>query len=66
LEKILNIREHDAILDSDVAELYGVETREINQAVKRNPEKFPEEYIIYLTTEEWSSLRSQLHLCSRL
>ena len=48
------------LIDRDVAELYGVETREINQAVKRNPEKFPEGYIISLTTEECDSLRSQI------
>ena len=40
------------LLDSDVAELYEVETREINQAVKNNPEKFPEGYILTLSKEE--------------
>ena len=59
-EKVLVLREQNAILDRDVAELYGVEAREINQAVKNNPDKFPEEYIITLTTEEWSSLRSKI------
>ena len=40
--KIVDIQGKKAIIDSDVAELYGVETREINQAVKNNPDKFPE------------------------
>jgi len=59
-EKILNIRGHHVILDSDVAELYGVETREINQAVKNNTDKFPEGYIISMTTEEWNNLKSKI------
>jgi len=42
-----------------VAELYGVEPREINQAVKNNPSKFPEGYIISLDYEEWNSLKSK-------
>jgi len=57
---VLNIRGQDVILDRDVAELYGVETREINQAVKNNADKFPEGYIIPLTTEEWSNLKSKI------
>jgi ribosomal protein L23 len=50
--KIINIRDQKIIIDSDVAELYGVETKEINQAVNRNPEKFPNGYIFELTTAE--------------
>lgn len=48
--KIITIREQKVILDSDVAELYGVETKRINEAVKNNPDKFPDGYIssIYL------------------
>jgi hypothetical protein len=45
------------ILDSDVAELYGVETRDINKAVKNNPDKFPVGYIIELHTDELEDLR---------
>jgi ORF6N domain len=40
-EKIITIRGHQIIIDSDVAELYGIETKQVNQAVKNNPEKFP-------------------------
>jgi len=51
-EKIIIVRNERVILDSDVAALYGVETREINQAIKNNPDKFPEGYIITLTDSE--------------
>jgi hypothetical protein len=51
-EKILTIRGQEVILDSDVAELYGVETMRINEAVKNNPDKFPEGYIFELSKEE--------------
>jgi hypothetical protein len=58
--KIIEIRKQKVILDSDVAELYGVETREINQAIKRNPDKFPVGYLIELTSGEWEPLKSQI------
>jgi hypothetical protein len=51
-EKILTVRDQKVILDSDVAELYGVETMRINEAVKNNPDKFPEGYILELSKEE--------------
>jgi predicted XRE-type DNA-binding protein len=51
-EKILTIHEQQVLLDSDVAELYGVETMRVNEAVKNNPDKFPEGYIIELSKEE--------------
>ena len=57
--KILTIRSQQVILDCDVAELYGVETKEINQAVKNNPEKFPEGYVFKLDSQEFSDLRSK-------
>ena len=50
--KIIVIRDKQVILDRDVAELYGVETKAINQAVKRNIEKFPPEYMFQLSKEE--------------
>jgi hypothetical protein len=59
-EKIITIRDQSVILDSDVAELYGVETKPINEAVKNNPEKFPEGYVFDLTTSEWEILRSKI------
>jgi phage regulator Rha-like protein len=59
-EKVLSLRGQDVILDKDVAELYGVETKRINEAVKNNPDKFREGYIIDLDTKEWDSLRSKI------
>lgn len=50
--KIITIQGKQIILDSDVADLYGVETKRINEAVKNNPDKFPEGYIILLTQED--------------
>jgi hypothetical protein len=65
-EKIITIRNQSVILDSDVAELYGVETKRINEAVKNNPEKFPESYIIELDQDEWHSLRSKFSTLKNL
>ena len=58
--KIIEIRDQKVILDADVAELYGVGTREVNQAVKRNSTKFPEGYLMELTSDEWGPLKSQI------
>lgn len=55
---IMGIRGENVILDADVAELYGVETKRINEAVKNNPDKFPEDYMFMLTDEELQVLRS--------
>jgi phage regulator Rha-like protein len=63
-EKILTLRGENVILDSDIAELYGVESREINQAVKNNPEKFPDGYIFSLNLEEWNNLKSKFLISS--
>ena len=57
--KILTIKDIKVILDSDVALLYGVETKHVNQAVKNNHDKFPDGYIIILTDEDWQILRSK-------
>ena len=58
-EKIIVVRGKNVLLDRDVAALYGVETKAINQAVKRNIERFPEEFRFQLTKEEYAFLRSQ-------
>ena len=58
-EKIITLRGIPVILDSDVAELYGVETKRINEAVKNNPDKFPEGYIVNVSQNEklnWSKI----------
>lgn len=57
--KIIEIRNQKVILDLDVAELYGVETKRINEAVRRNSAKFPDGYLLDLTFDEWSALKSQ-------
>ena len=59
-EKILILRGVRVILDADVAALYGVETREVNQAVKNNPRKFPKGYVIELETNDLEILRSKI------
>ncbi len=54
--RILSIRGRRVLLDADLARLYGVETRVLNQAVKRNPDRFPEEFAFSLTREEILSI----------
>ena len=56
-EKLIEIRNKKVLLDCDVAHLYGIETKRVNEAVKNNPEKFPEGYVIYLDEEETNFLR---------
>lgn len=57
--KIFVIRGKQVMIDRDLAELYGVETKRITEAVKRNAERFPEEFRFQLTKEEFDFLRSQ-------
>ena len=58
--KIYSIRGVQVMLDFDIAEMYGVETRRLNEAVKRNIERFPEEFMFQLTKLEWENLMSQI------
>lgn len=58
-EKIYNLRNTQVMLDSDLADLYKVETKVFNQAVKRNIERFPKEFRFQLTENEYENLRSQ-------
>lgn len=57
--KLISIKSQQVLIDRDVATLYGVQTKRINEAVKNNPDKFPAGYMIALTTKEWSVLRSK-------
>jgi ORF6N domain len=57
---ILYIREHKVILDADLAKLYGVGTKVLNQAVRRNRNRFPEDFMFQLTKEEFENWRSQI------
>ena len=58
-DKIVRLGEQNVILDFVVAEMYGVQTREINQAVKNNPKKFPDGYVIEISEEQLADLRSK-------
>ena len=58
-QRILLIRGHRVMLDSDLAELYGVETKALSRAVRRNRERFPEGFMFQLTREEYRFLRYQ-------
>jgi len=55
-DKIIRLHQQHIIIDSDVAELYGVETKRINEAVKNNEDKFPEGYLITLSEQEKNEL----------
>jgi len=57
--KIITIRNQSVILDSDVAQLYGVETKRVNEAIKNNPDKFPEGFVFELTDLEADRSRSK-------
>lgn len=58
--KIYEIRGQKVMLDRDLAELYGVETRVLNQAVKRNAERFPEDFMFQMTNDELEIWKSQI------
>src|SRR5262245_7991242 len=58
------VRERAVLLDVDLAALYNVETRVLIQAVKRNIDRFPEDFMLQLTADEWESLRSQIVISS--
>ena len=58
-QKIFVIRDEKVMLDTDLAELYGVETGALNRAVKRNIERFPEDFMFQLTSDEFDALRCQ-------
>jgi len=59
MSKIHEIRGQKVMLDSDLAELYQVETKRLNEQVRRNMERFPEDFMFELTKEEWNDLKSQ-------
>lgn len=59
MNKIFLIRGQKVMLDIDLAELYRVETKHLNQSVKRNRDRFPSDFMFQLTKKEWQSLRSQ-------
>ena len=58
--KIYEVRGFKIMLDFDLAEIYKVETRALNQAVKRNTERFPKDFMFRLTAKEWATMSSQI------
>ena len=63
---ILLIRGQKVIIDADLAELYGVETKRLKEQVRRNIERFPEDFMFELTKDEYQALRSQIATSSCL
>jgi len=61
---ILNLRGKRVMLDVDLARLYGVETKRLNEQVKRNAERFPETFMFQLTPKEYEDLKSQIETSS--
>lgn len=59
-QTIYLVRGLRVLLDEDLAKIYGVETKVMNQAIKRNRERFPEDFMFQLTVDEYSNLRSQI------
>jgi hypothetical protein len=59
INRIYLIRGENGMLDNDLAELFGVETKRLNEQVKRNPERFPEDFMFQLTEHELENLKSQ-------
>jgi phage regulator Rha-like protein len=57
---ILALRGQKVLLDSDLAALYGVATKVLLQAIKRNPRRFPDDFMLRLSNQEWAALRSQI------
>ena len=64
---IYELRKEKVMLDFDLANLYGIETKALNQAVKRNIDRFPIDFMFRLTTDEWQKLmRSQIVTASQI
>ena len=57
--RIIELRGQNVLLDDDVAKIYGVETKRINEAVKNNPDKFPDDYLFEISEREFVDLRSK-------
>ena len=62
--KILTIRDQKVVLDADLARVYGVPTRTLNQALRRNKNRFPRDFAFQLSGEEYDAMRSQIVIAS--
>lgn len=58
--KIFDVRGQRVMLDFDLAELYEVETKRINEQVRRNKERFPDDFMFRISAKEWQTIRSQI------
>lgn len=58
--RVFTVRGKQVVLDSDLAALYGVPTKRLNEQVRRNPHRFPHDFVFLLSAEEWESMRSQI------
>ena len=65
LNRIYAIRSEKVILDEDLAEMYGVETKQLKRQVKRNMDRFPKDFMFELTKKEFENLRSQIGTSKR-
>lgn len=65
INKIYLVRDQKVMLDSDLAELYGVQTFRLNEQVKRNIDRFPEDFMFQLSEDEWDSLTSQIAISKK-
>ena len=65
LSKIFVIRDHKVMIDRDLAELYGVETRTLNQSVNRNLQRFPKDFMFQMTPEELKNWKSQIVISNK-
>ena len=65
LSKIFIIRDHKVMIDRDLAELYEVETRTLNQAVRRNLQRFPEDFMFQMTSDELENWKSQIVISNK-
>jgi hypothetical protein len=63
-DRIHAVRGRQVMLDSDLAEVYGVETGALNRAVDRNQKRFPDAFAFHLTAEEWNDLKCQIGISS--
>jgi hypothetical protein len=64
-KQIYFVRDNQVMLDSDLADLYEIETFNLNKAVKRNRDHFPDDFMYQLTLEEWTSLTFQYGMSNR-
>lgn len=63
--KIIDVRGQRVMLDYDLAELYEVETKRINEQVRRNKDRFPEDFMFRITVKEWQTIRAQIATASQ-